>query len=182
MIARKLSRVVCLQLCRNGPSIIVSRHRRGSKQPNSSACCLLTIVGPVSFWVVLVRALSDRPATRGHVELCASSFGRLCVEGPGPEGLPYSHEEGYPGPAPEGIVWPPVPLFANTSFIEQPFNSSDLTKRYTEKAISFIQPTEGGDEQPFFLHIAYEAVRPCLFPNFKHEVNILTLLILMCNT
>ena len=88
-------------------------------------------------------------------------------------GLPYSHEEGYPGPAPEGIVWPPVPLFANTSFIEQPFNSSDLTKRYTEKAISFIQPTEGGDEQPFFLHIAYEAVRPCLFPNFKYEVKFL---------
>ncbi len=26
-------------------------------------------------------------------------------------GLPYSHEEGYPGPPPSSIVWPPVPLF-----------------------------------------------------------------------
>jgi hypothetical protein len=28
-------------------------------------------------------------------------------------GLPYSHEEGYPGPPPSSIVWPPVPLYRN---------------------------------------------------------------------
>ena len=34
-------------------------------------------------------------------------------------GLPYSHEEGYPGPFPEGVVWPPVPLYRNATIVEQ---------------------------------------------------------------
>ena len=37
-------------------------------------------------------------------------------------GLPYSHEEGYPGPAPEGDIWPPVPLIRDREYIEAPFN------------------------------------------------------------
>lgn len=46
-------------------------------------------------------------------------------------GIPYSHEEGYPGPFPESLVFPPVPLMTNGyNFIEQPFNMSDLTARY----------------------------------------------------
>lgn len=46
-------------------------------------------------------------------------------------GLPYSHEEGYPGPFPEGLVFPPVPLMCNGYFVEQPFNMSDYTSRLT---------------------------------------------------
>lgn len=54
-------------------------------------------------------------------------------------GLPYSHEEGYPGPMPEGLVFPPVPLMTNNyGIIEQPFNGSDLTDRYTALAEQLI--------------------------------------------
>ena len=61
-----------------------------------------------------------------------------CLPGDGNQGfdffygLPYSHEEGYPGPLPEGLVFPPVPLMTNGyRFIEQRFNESDITSRYT---------------------------------------------------
>ena len=47
-------------------------------------------------------------------------------------GLPYS-QEGYPGPAPEGLVFP-VPLLCDDLFVEQPYNASDLTSRYTSLA------------------------------------------------
>jgi hypothetical protein len=61
-----------------------------------------------------------------------------CLPGRGKQGfdffygLPYSHEEGYPGPFPEGLIFPPVPLICDDKFVEQPFNMSDLTSRYTE--------------------------------------------------
>lgn len=42
-----------------------------------------------------------------------------------------SHEEGYPGPLPESLVFPPVPLFCDDKTIEQPYNGTDLTYRYT---------------------------------------------------
>lgn len=46
-------------------------------------------------------------------------------------GLPYSHEEGYPGPLPEALVFPPVPLLCDDVYVEQPYNGTDLTFRYT---------------------------------------------------
>ena len=54
-------------------------------------------------------------------------------------GLPYSHEEGYPGPFPEGLIFPPVPLICDDKYVEQPFNMSDLTSRYTELTTELIQ-------------------------------------------
>lgn len=36
-------------------------------------------------------------------------------------GLPFSHEEGEPGPPPASIVFPPVPLIRNGEVVEQPF-------------------------------------------------------------
>jgi arylsulfatase A len=91
-------------------------------------------------------------------------------------GLPYSHEEGYPGPAPEGLVWPPVPLLANASFVEQPFNSTDLMARYTAAAISFVSGDQDGGGsgsgkggRPFFLHLAYEAPHVPLFTGPRWE-------------
>jgi arylsulfatase A-like enzyme len=77
-------------------------------------------------------------------------------------GLPYSHEEGYPGPFPEGLVWPPVPLYENATILEQPFNASDLTPRYTSTALAFVDAAQARGE-PYFLHLAYEAPHVPLF-------------------
>lgn len=55
-------------------------------------------------------------------------------------------------------------------FVEQPFNGSDLTARYTSVAVDFIErfgegqqskPEDASEEnldfsKPFFLHIGYE--------------------------
>ncbi len=106
-------------------------------------------------------------------------------------GLPYSHEEGYPGPFPEGLVFPPVPLMTNGyHFVEQPYNGSDLTSRYTAMAEQMIESfgaaqtrarkgvstaaVSKSDEKnqdmgaidfsrPFFLHVAYENPHVPLF-------------------
>lgn len=117
-----------------------------------------------------------------------------CLPGKGNQGfdafygIPYSHEEGYPGPMPEGLVFPPVPLMASGyTFVEQPFNASDLTSRYTqltEELISRFAAGQGtgsprdsreispfGEEffedldfsQSFFMHIGYENPHVPLF-------------------
>lgn len=106
---------------------------------------------------------------------------RNCLPGDGNQGfdfyygIPYSHEEGYPGPFPESIVFPPVPLMSSGyKFVEQPFNGSDLTSRYTSLVVDLIDGFGSNAEsvngnydntkantgldytKPFFLHIAYE--------------------------
>ena len=74
-----------------------------------------------------------------------------CLPGRGKQGfdffygLPYSHEEGYPGPFPEGLIFPPVPLLCDDMYVEQPFNMSDLTSRYTELTIELIQRFANGN-------------------------------------
>jgi arylsulfatase A-like enzyme len=99
-------------------------------------------------------------------------------------GIPYSHEEGYPGPFPESIVFPPVPVITNGfKFIEQPFNASDLTSRYTSITQELIERFGYGQNnilnndievnnlfddsldysKPFFLHIGYENPHVPLF-------------------
>ena len=55
-------------------------------------------------------------------------------------GLPYSHD------------MPPQPLMHNTDVIEQPADMTTLTRRYTEKAVSFI---ENNKNSPFFLYMAH---------------------------
>lgn len=78
----------------------------------------------------------------------------------------YRTPQGYPGPFPEGIVWPPVPLYRNSTIVEQPFNATDLTDRYTAEAVAFVQANGAVYEDsgaPFFLHLAYEAPHVPLF-------------------
>jgi arylsulfatase A len=77
-------------------------------------------------------------------------------------GLPYSHEEGYPGPFPESVLWPPVPLYFNKTIIKQPFNQSSLTDDYTQNALNLLNMWNS-TKQPFFLHIAYEQPHIPLF-------------------
>ncbi|MDA8634528.1 sulfatase [Verrucomicrobiales bacterium] len=48
-----------------------------------------------------------------------------------------------------GLAWPPLPLLENEKVIEAPVDRDGLTKRYTEKALEWI---EDNHEKPFFLY------------------------------
>ena len=65
-------------------------------------------------------------------------------------GIPYSDDMTARTWEPDGSVWPPLPLMENEAVIEAPVDRDYLTKRYTERAISFI---ESNQEQPFFLYM-----------------------------
>ena len=58
-----------------------------------------------------------------------------------------------------------VPLMENDSIIERPTDQNTITRRYTEKAIKFI---EANQEQPFFLYLAHNLPHIPLFahPDF----------------
>ncbi|MBI1309895.1 sulfatase-like hydrolase/transferase [bacterium] len=70
-------------------------------------------------------------------------------------GIPYSDDMTQPtgqrlGEKLDGNRWPPLPLMENETVIEAPVDRDLLTKRYTERAIDFI---ERHHDEPFFLYI-----------------------------
>ena len=70
-------------------------------------------------------------------------------------GIPYSDDMTKPtgqriGDRLDGNRWPPLPLMEGETVIEAPVDRDLLTKRYTERAIGFI---ERHREEPFFLYI-----------------------------
>jgi arylsulfatase A len=50
----------------------------------------------------------------------------------------------------DGSVWPPLPLMENETVIEAPVDRDYLTKRYTERALHFIEANQG---KPFFIYM-----------------------------
>ncbi len=48
-----------------------------------------------------------------------------------------------------GLAWPPLPLMENETVIEAPVDRDGLTKRYTEKALEWIEENR---DRPFFLY------------------------------
>ncbi len=52
----------------------------------------------------------------------------------------------------DGDHWPPLPLMENETVIEAPVDRNGLTKRYTERALRFIEQHR---EQPFFLYLPH---------------------------
>ncbi|MHB8902077.1 MAG: sulfatase-like hydrolase/transferase, partial [Thermoguttaceae bacterium] len=64
-------------------------------------------------------------------------------------GIPYSDDmvarENQPG-------WPPLPLMENERTIEGPVDRNELTRRYTERAIGFIEEHR---EEPFFVYLPH---------------------------
>jgi len=63
-------------------------------------------------------------------------------------GIPYS-DDMTPRP---NRNWPPLPLMQNERVIEAPVDRSLLTKRYTERAVKFI---EDNRDRPFFLYLPH---------------------------
>ena len=71
-------------------------------------------------------------------------------------GIPYSddmtHDRGRNLTRLEGNRWPPLPLMENEEVIEAPVDRNLLTKRYTERALEFI---EAHQNRPFFLLLSH---------------------------
>jgi arylsulfatase A-like enzyme len=57
-----------------------------------------------------------------------------------------------------------VPLIENTQVIERPVDQTTITKRYTQKAVQFIEQNK---DQPFFLYLAHSMPHIPLFVSEK---------------
>jgi len=64
-------------------------------------------------------------------------------------GIPYSDDMTARASQP---TWPPLPLMENETVVEAPADRNTLTRRYTERAIAFI---EANCERPFFLYLPH---------------------------
>lgn len=67
-------------------------------------------------------------------------------------GLPYSHDIHPFHPRQSHHKFPPLPLLENERVIEMDPNADSLTKRITERAVSFI---ERNKDKPFFLYVPH---------------------------
>jgi arylsulfatase A-like enzyme len=70
-------------------------------------------------------------------------------------GLPYSNDmspDPKNNPRERARRWPPIPLIRDLQAIEYEPDQSQLTKRYTETAVAFI---EANKEKPFLLYLAH---------------------------
>ena len=71
-------------------------------------------------------------------------------------GIPYSddmtQENGRGRTQFDGDRWPPLPLMEDEVVVEAPVDRNLLTKRYTERALDYI---EANTERPFFLYLAH---------------------------
>ncbi len=69
-------------------------------------------------------------------------------------GIPYSDDMTKPtgqrlGDRLDGSLWPPLPLIENEQVVEAPADRDLLTKKYTERALEFIDENK---DRPFFLY------------------------------
>lgn len=67
-------------------------------------------------------------------------------------GLPYSNDMWPRHPEAKTGTYPPLPLIEGTKVLETTEDQSQLTTRYTERAVSFIDKNH---ERPFFLYLAH---------------------------
>jgi arylsulfatase A len=88
-------------------------------------------------------------------------------------GVPYSDDMTRPtglrlGDRLDGSRWPPLPLMESEVVIEAPVDRDFLTKRYTERAIDFIEQNKS---KPFFLYMPQampgSTATPYVSPEFK---------------
>ncbi len=67
-------------------------------------------------------------------------------------GLPYSEDMGERKATKYRVAVPPLPLVEGETVIEAPTDPSQLTRRFTERAIQFIEKNK---EHPFFLYLPH---------------------------
>ena len=67
-------------------------------------------------------------------------------------GIPYSDDMTERIWENDGSHWPPLPLMLNDKVIEAPVDRNDLTRRYTEAALEWIEAHQG---EPFFLYLPH---------------------------
>ena len=67
-------------------------------------------------------------------------------------GLPYSHDIHPFHPRQSHYKFPPLPLLEGEKVIEMEPNADMLTKRFTERAVAFIEENK---DQPFFLYVPH---------------------------
>lgn len=83
-------------------------------------------------------------------------------------GVPYSDDMTQRIWAQDGSHWPPLPLMENETAIEAPVDRDGLTKRYTERAMEWI---EAHRDEPFFLYFPQampgSTRTPFASPDFK---------------
>ncbi|MEZ6133382.1 MAG: sulfatase [Pirellulaceae bacterium] len=83
-------------------------------------------------------------------------------------GIPYSNDMDRIADVPKGVhaIFEPkseyfnVPLLRDKEVVERPADQTQLTRRYTEEAIKFI---EAASDQPFFLYLAHSMPHVPLF-------------------
>ncbi len=73
----------------------------------------------------------------------------------------------------DGERWPPLPLMENETVIEAPVDRDLLTRRYTQRALNFIEQSK---DRPFFLYLPHampgSTPAPFASPDFKgHSAN-----------
>ncbi|MEM6278010.1 MAG: sulfatase [Verrucomicrobiota bacterium] len=66
-------------------------------------------------------------------------------------GIPYSNDMGHKD-RPDPYVYPPLPLLRDEEVIEEEPDQAQITKRYTEESIKFI---EANKDKPFFLYLPH---------------------------
>lgn len=73
--------------------------------------------------------------------------------------------------SPEGLIWPPVPVYHGKEIVEQPVVMENLTTSYTEYAKSLLEEYAQDSESPFFLYVSYEEPHIPHFPSPKSFTN-----------
>jgi arylsulfatase A-like enzyme len=106
--------------------------------------------------------------TRGYATAC---FGKWHLGRPAPYlpthqgfdeyfGLPYSNDMWPDNPAAPAGRYPPLPLIEGDQIVETQPDQSQLTRRYTEHAVGFIEKNR---QNPFFLYLAHSMPHVPLF-------------------
>ncbi len=84
-------------------------------------------------------------------------------------GLPYSNDMWPHHPESKPGTWPDLPLFEGETIVNpavQPEDQAQLTRRYTNRAVDFIQKNA---KKPFFLYLAHSMPHVPLFASKRFE-------------
>lgn len=129
------ARRVSMQEAETGHWVLIPRNKRGMNPSEETIAERLKSVGYASTCIGKWH-LGDQPPHLPTAHGFDSYFG-----------IPYSNDMQSAGRGD-----PPLPVVEGTTVIEAPADQSTLTKRYTEKAVAFIETHR---DKPFFLYLPH---------------------------